>query len=84
MNIEESLLKQIADNPALLAAVKAKILEPFDSFHLWQIGRDQTNDQLGAIIRARLEGLQLVEEGFKEIEKYKTVDVKPEAVNQAR
>lgn len=35
-----------------------------------------SNEILGQMTRARLEGLQKVEEGFKEIEKYRTIKEK--------
>jgi hypothetical protein len=77
----DPILKVIADNPALLEAVRGLFLEKFSTDDL---SPQMSNEVLGQKVRARLEGLAKVEEVFKEIEKCGSVEKKKEGVNPAR
>jgi len=79
------LLKSIADNPALLNALKEVIEKRFkpeyfkgNSFY------EVSDEQLGQIMRASLWGLKRIEEAFAEIEKNKSTPEIPEKINRAR
>lgn len=75
------ILKVIADNPALLQAVKETILK---QFNLEVVTDDMTDEQIGQITRARTKGIQKVETAFSEIARYKTLSDKPPGGNPAR
>jgi hypothetical protein len=75
------ILKQIADNPALLGAVKKVIL---DEFYALSPSEEMTDEMLGQITRARLIGIKKVGEVFQKIANYKTTPKEPERINQAR
>lgn len=66
---QKSLLKVVADNPALTEALK----EVFNGlFSLEAIKTDVPNTELGEVVRARLEGARLVALAFREIATHKT------------
>lgn len=66
----KDVLRSIADNMALLAAVK----EVIDSkFALDDINTGMQNEAIGQVVRANIEGRARVEEAFKEILSYKSV-----------
>ncbi len=67
--MEPSILKNIADNPALFEAVKAMVLLHFEDIPYSEGASDEL---LGQIFRARQVGRQKVEDAFKEIEAHKT------------
>lgn len=69
---DKPILKVLADNPALLDAVKEVILRQFDLKLTFQKVSELPNEQLGSLERARLAGINGVEDAFREIEKYKT------------
>jgi hypothetical protein len=75
------ILKALADNPALLEAVKKLLV---DKFSVDTLSVNTSNEILGQAVRARLDGLRVVEEAFKEIAKYKSVPTLPERKNEAR
>ena len=79
---DNEILKGLADNPMLFDAVTKAILNKFtlrfDNY------RDVSNEQLGAYARARLEGLQLVDEAMSEIARLRTVQDKPDTRMPAR
>lgn len=76
-----SNLKIIADNPALLKELKELLLKQF-SFD--NISNQMTNENIGQVVRARIDGKILVESAFREIEKLKTPVDKPVDLNPAR
>lgn len=85
--MEKSILTAIADNPALLEAVR-KIVEDEFSFDVdsrW-IGDSVgiSDKDLGEIVRARIEGLKKVGNAFRKIEHYKTVSERDVNKNPAR
>ena len=77
----DSILKVIADNPALFDEVKAIIVAEFDTQED-ELGF--SNERLGERVRARLEGKATIESAFTKILAYKTPEVKPEKENPAR
>jgi len=77
----EAILKTIADNPQLLQALKEIISKPF---YVEEIKSDMSNEQIGQLTRSRIDGLRKVEEGFREIEKYKTLQTEVTMLNPAR
>jgi hypothetical protein len=75
------ILKLIADNQALFEAVRTLIREPFEKL---EYPSTATNEYIGQITRAKIQGLQLVEEGFKKIATFKSSPDKPVTTNPAR
>ena len=75
------ILKQLADNPDLFNAVKAVLVRQFD---LDGLSTQLADESLGQVVRARLEGLRKVEEGFAEILKHRTVPKSVVPDNPAR
>lgn len=79
---QKGLLRPLADNPALFEAVKKVIT---DKFSLDMLHSNMLNETLGQLVRARLEGLKSVEDGFNEIALCRTTALRPdEEKNQAR
>jgi len=75
------LLKSLADNHELFEAVKNKITSKFT---IEMNGyEDVSNEHIGQVIRARIDGRKLVEEAFREIATLKTIK-EEESFNQAR
>jgi hypothetical protein len=64
------LLKQLADNNELLEAVKAHIKERFQ-FDVGNMPVNMGMQELGMFVTTRMEGLQLVEQAFIDINKLK-------------
>lgn len=65
-----NLLKIIADNPALMDALKEVI---YKQFTFDNVSNLMTNENIGQVVRSRIDGKILVDNAFKEIAKYKTV-----------
>ena len=82
--MENNILTILADNPALLEALKKTILNEFSLDEGYNFRSDVSNDTIGQITRAILSGRQRVERAFVEIKKHKTIPDKPESVNPAR
>lgn len=76
-----SILKGFADNQLLVATVRKTIEEQFLTD---AVTPDMTNETLGQITRARVEGLKRVDNAFKEIEKCKSREERKEIINPAR
>lgn len=79
--MDNSLLTQLADNPALLQAVKAAVQQEFGASPK---DLDLSNEELGQRVRAREVGLQAVDRAFTKLLQAKTVDSRVESVNPAR
>lgn len=79
--MEPSILKTLADNPSLMEALK-KLLERKFSVDL--LTSDESDIILGQMVRARLVGLKAIEEAFKEIAQYRSVQEVQEKRNEAR
>lgn len=79
--MDKTLLKIVADNPALLQVLREVIESKFSVDDMKEMSDDAV---LGQMVRARLVGLRLVSEAFKEIERHKSTPERPVAVNKAR
>lgn len=77
-----NILTVLADNPALIDAVKAVLTKQFDSSPV--MGVDTSDVVLGQFLRARMAGLKAIDDAFKEINQYKTTVDKPVQSNPAR
>lgn len=73
------MLKQIADNQPLFNAVRSTIEKHFS---LDDINPNTPN--LEEMVRARLDGKELLKKAFKEIESHKTFKESPVGANPAR
>ena len=73
-------LRPFADNKEMMAAVKLAILDEFST----SMSLDMPNEELGQVVRARLEGTRLVEEAFRKISSMRTPDAPEQEVNMAR
>lgn len=80
MDIEKSILKLVADNPPLAVAIKHALLAEFKEGGTAGL----TNLELGEITRARLDGIERIENAFKKISQYKTVTEREKGSNPAR
>jgi len=78
--MDKEILKGLADNPNLLAAVR-KLLE--EKFSVDSLTADRADEVLGQMVRARLVGLQAINEAFRELENLRTPPKTPERDNTA-
>ena len=78
---DKAILRGVADNPAMLEAIKKVIV---GKFSVDEISTRQSNELMGQQIRARIEGLHLVEEAFREIAHCATTQLRVEVLNPAR
>lgn len=78
---QKAVFQTIADNKATFECLK-EFLE--GKFETRENPDGLTNEQLGAIARARYEGLKQIRSAFVEIASYKTTQTKAESVNPAR
>lgn len=77
------ILKIVADNQNLFDELKQTIIAEFGVDSI--INPDnRSNEDLGAITRARLDGVKAVERAFKKISQHKTVAGNVENKNPAR
>ena len=67
--MDKNILKGLADNPALTDAVKECITKYFS---VDKLTSDVADIELGQMVRARLVGLQAVNDAFAEIARYKS------------
>lgn len=75
------ILSQLADNPALFEAVKARLLSEFDLDDIWAM---ETAQDLGEVVKARLTGRLLITRVFDDIARLKTTPTKAPEPNPAR
>ena len=80
--MDNNILKVIADNPALFEVLKEVFRKQFKVEG--SVNTQMENNAIGQVVRARLDGLDLLEGAFKEIESCKTVENKPVGENPAR
>ena len=76
-----NILKIIADNPALMDALKEVI---YKQFNFDNVSNQMTNENIGQAVRSRIDGKILVDNAFKEIAKYKTIAEEPIEPMQGR
>lgn len=79
--MDRKILSIVADNPTLISVLREVFEEKFSVDGI-NIGLD--NEVLGQMVRARIVGLKALDEGFKEIDRYKTVVDRPPTINKAR
>ncbi len=79
--MEKSILSIVADNPKLLEAVKEVFVKQFD---LEKVSIEQTNEEMGQSVRARIVGLKMVDSALSEILTYKTLKEEKDAPMPAR
>ncbi len=82
MSQPKNILSVLADNPALMDAVKALLIKQFDM--PTNLGPGTSDEVLGQYFRAKMSGTKAIEDAWKELSQYKTVEDKPERVNPAR
>ena len=98
-DVEIDSLQQFIDNPVLMSAVKKVLLsgiyfegiikegddiDPKENFLLALANQDKSAEELGKELRARAEGIRLLELGFKKLERFKKVGESQVKRNQAR
>lgn len=81
--MERPALKLVADNPSLTDALREELTEAFLGIGI-QTDGGMSDTQLGQMYRARIVGLQVVEDVFKKIAKYRSVPSGVEKRNEAR
>ncbi len=79
--MSNSILQIIADNKALFDAVEALLEEEFS---LDGVSTDLSNEEMGQVVRARVDGIARVRAAFKKIEHFRSVEKKPTTQNPAR
>jgi hypothetical protein len=77
----KEILRQLADNIALLAAVKYVIES---KFALDGINTQMNNESIGQVVRANIDGRARVDEAFKEILTYRSVPKGGDKLNPGR
>lgn len=79
------ILKVLADNDALFAALKKLLLSKFAlEDHAYSELQGLDNEAIGQIVRAKLDGRARVEEAFTEVLRYKSIKKITPAFNPAR
>lgn len=78
---QKVVFKMLADNRPMYECLKEYLI---DKFSIDQVSTQQTNDEIGMQVRARLEGIKTIESAFSEIASYKTSESRPEGGNPAR
>lgn len=75
--MNDDILKHVADNPAEQKALHQHFIETFDVWKFLRKSSPQaTNEILGERMRACHQAIELLEEGFKRLETYKTIPTK--------
>ena len=77
---QKKVFQSLADNRALFEATKEFLLEKFD---LRTIQAEGTNEYLGMVARAKLEGRKAIDQAFDEIALCRTVEPYPQRINEA-
>lgn len=79
--MEPNILKIIADNPALILALR-KTLEDELKDTPDELGF--SNERLGERLRARMTATEAIDRAFKKIATYQSVQIKEPPINRAR
>lgn len=80
--MSDSILTVIADNPALMEAVKKAVLSKFGTSFSDVDGHNDI--ELGQRVRACIAGRRMVEEAFQEIARHKSTPKPQDKRNEAR
>ena len=83
MNIIEEKIRQFLEDEIMYNAVKTAILDNFDLNKIDYSEERTTNENLGQITRAMIEGKDLVQKAFQNMEAYRRGKIKKETVNPA-
>lgn len=75
---EKNILTVIADNPELFSAVKEMLLS---GFSIDKIDRKASDEMLGQLVRARLVGIEVVEDIFATILAFQSTKEKTQTEN---
>lgn len=80
--LKETILKGIADNPALLEELKKLLLDEFtlDGIEIYRA----SNEGLGQVVRANITAKEGIERAFNKILEYKTLEPKLEPKHPGR
>lgn len=82
---QRAKLKQVADDAHMLDALEAVFIDGVKGRMIDDIAYDgDTNEQIGAVVRARLDAVKLIREVLREIRTYQTVPDEPKSFNRAR
>jgi len=83
---EASELRRIADDEITRSALRRLFIEPLNMTKVLDemAGKLPADEELGAHLRAVNEGIRMIERGFKELDKYKSVEKTKEKTNNAR
>ncbi len=79
---KEAILKVIADNQPLLEALKEMVEAEFALGS--SINQQMSNESIGQVMRARMDGLALMRNVFKKIERYRTGSTVKVGINPGR
>ena len=79
--MENNILSIVANNPALIEAVKRAIKAEFE---ITSFKDEVSDEQIGQVVRAQMKGLEAVDRAFTEITRYKTIPTATTTVNPAR
>lgn len=77
----DKILSTLADNPALTEAVRKAIEKHFS---LENMETSLPNAELGELVRAKVEGMKMIDLAFKEIARNKSTPDPVSRVNEAR
>ncbi len=77
-------LRAFVDNKEIFEAVKAEVLKEFDLFDVDVDVFLNNNLQLGEVVRARVQGKELVKDAFRKMESYRTPVKEVDEVNPGR
>ena len=77
---EKNELEKLNENPILIEAIKKILLEKFE---LTEIDNGLSNEVLGEITRACMQGKLRLNKGFQELASYKKVEGKLDEINEA-
>ena len=72
----------LADNPALMDAVKALVTKQFEGMP--DLSKNPSDELLGQFLRAHVTGLEAIDKAWKELSQYKTLEEQPKQQNPAR
>ncbi len=82
MSSTKNILSTLADNPALMDAVKLLVTKQFEAMP--DLSKNPSDELLGQFLRAHVTGLKAIDDAWKELAQYKTTPDKEQRVNPAR
>lgn len=79
--MNKDLITALANNQALLDSLKEVL---YSHFKEDEISTDMTNENIGQVTRARVDGRKRLDAAFQEIERHKSFAEKPPTQNPGR